>query len=233
MQWRIALSWLSGYLTFSLFTPVLFRFDGAVVAGQMGMSWSLIQAVSGVAALLVQTKAPAFGILIARRNWPELDRIALRVGLSSFLLAVAGVLAVGIFAYLLQVFHFRLAGRLLALPVLILFSAGMLAVQFTFPFAIYLRAHKREPFMVMSMVTGILVGISTVVLGYFYGALGIAIGYATLLIGVGLPWSTIIFYVCRKDWHSDNPRSKTNIEADVKSAGLFNNNGGAVPTEIE
>ena len=35
MQWRIALSWISGYFCFSLFTPVLFHYHGAVIAGQM------------------------------------------------------------------------------------------------------------------------------------------------------------------------------------------------------
>jgi hypothetical protein len=41
-QWRIAVSWISGYFIFSLFTPVLFHYHGAVVAGQMGMTWSLV-----------------------------------------------------------------------------------------------------------------------------------------------------------------------------------------------
>src|SRR5207245_2385725 len=40
MQWRIALSWISGYFMFSLFTPVLFHYQGSLVAGQMGMTWS-------------------------------------------------------------------------------------------------------------------------------------------------------------------------------------------------
>lgn len=36
-QWRIALSWISGYFIFQLFNPVLFATEGAIVAGQMGM----------------------------------------------------------------------------------------------------------------------------------------------------------------------------------------------------
>ena len=37
-QWRIALSWVSGYFIFQLFNPVLFATEGAKVAGQMGMT---------------------------------------------------------------------------------------------------------------------------------------------------------------------------------------------------
>ena len=38
MQWKIAISWTSGYLAFQLFTPLLFRYQNATVAGQMGMT---------------------------------------------------------------------------------------------------------------------------------------------------------------------------------------------------
>ena len=44
-QWRIAVSWLCGYFIFQLYNPVLFAFHGAVVAGQMGMSLSLANAL--------------------------------------------------------------------------------------------------------------------------------------------------------------------------------------------
>lgn len=37
-QWRIALSWVSGYFIFNFFTPVLFKFQGPILAGQMGMT---------------------------------------------------------------------------------------------------------------------------------------------------------------------------------------------------
>jgi hypothetical protein len=71
MQWRVSLSWLSGYFTFSLFTPVLFHYQGAVVAGQMGMTWAFITALTGVASSWIAPKAPAFGILIAQRKYAE------------------------------------------------------------------------------------------------------------------------------------------------------------------
>ena len=34
MQWKIALSFMSGYFVFQLFTPVLFHYQGAEVASQ-------------------------------------------------------------------------------------------------------------------------------------------------------------------------------------------------------
>jgi hypothetical protein len=48
LQWRYALSWFGGYLAFSAFTPVIFRLEGAVVAGRMGMTLSLAAALHAV-----------------------------------------------------------------------------------------------------------------------------------------------------------------------------------------
>ena len=41
-QWRIALSWMSGYFIFQLFNPVLFAFSGAEAAGHMGMTLTVL-----------------------------------------------------------------------------------------------------------------------------------------------------------------------------------------------
>ena len=40
-QWRIAVSWLAGYITSQLFNPILMNARGPVEAGQMGMSLSV------------------------------------------------------------------------------------------------------------------------------------------------------------------------------------------------
>ena len=64
MQWRIALSWVSGYFIFSLFTPIIFHYYGPVTAGQFGMTWSVIGMVAAIAGPWLYTKAPKFGMLI-------------------------------------------------------------------------------------------------------------------------------------------------------------------------
>ena len=47
-QWRIALSWISGYFIFQLFNPVLFATEGAVIAGQMGMTLTALNAIQSL-----------------------------------------------------------------------------------------------------------------------------------------------------------------------------------------
>ena len=47
-QWKIALSWISGYLIFQLFNPVLFATEGSKIAGQMGMTMVAISGISSI-----------------------------------------------------------------------------------------------------------------------------------------------------------------------------------------
>jgi hypothetical protein len=204
MQWRIALSWLSGYLAFSLFTPVLFRFQGPVAAGQMGMSWNIVQSLSGIAGMLVQTKAPTFGMLIAQRKWSDLDQLAFRVGVSSIAIAIAGVIAILASDYALNEFHVPFARRLLPFVPFMLLTIGMIAVQVTIPMSVYLRAHKREPLLALSVGTGLMIGASTIGLGYYFGQMGMTTGYAAISVFVVLPWATFILLRFRSLWHAES-----------------------------
>jgi O-antigen/teichoic acid export membrane protein len=72
--------------------------------------------------------------------------------------------------------------------------------------AVYLRAHKQEPYLIPSVVHGCLVALSTLILGYKFGAVGVAIGYFIITTLIMLP-EVSIFIKCRSKWHiksSDN-----------------------------
>ena len=70
-QWRIAVSWLSGYFVYNLFTPVLFYFHGPVVAGQMGATMQLVNSLNSLSASWAGTKGPRYGMLISHRKFEE------------------------------------------------------------------------------------------------------------------------------------------------------------------
>ena len=71
----------------------------------------------------------------------------------------------------------------------------------TFCQAIYLRAHKREPFLGMTIAGSILLTTSTLLLGRYVGAGAVAAGYFGLTAVFGLPLGTYIFVTKRREWH--------------------------------
>jgi hypothetical protein len=215
-QWRIAISWLCGYFIFQLFNPVLFAYRGAIAAGQMGMSLSFASALSAVAISWISTKAAPFGTLIEHLDFMTLDRLFFRtLWQSALILAVGSVaLILGLAVVFLRFPH--LAVRILPLPIFAVLLATVFCNHIISSEALYLRAHKREPFLVQSIMTGILTGCSTLFMGKFYGASGVTVGYFCTSGLFGLAFGTYTFITKRKQWHA---QGSTLFSDDHKIAG--------------
>ena len=201
MQWKIAISWMSGFLIFQLFNPVLFAFFGAVVAGQMGMTLTLTGALSGVAIAWINTKVPTFGQLIARRDYPSLDHLFFRTLLQTSFASISGGVVLCGAVVLLRVWRIPLSQRMLQpLPFILLTIVAVITVVI-YAQAAYLRAHKEEPFLWNSVIIGVLTAISTYFLGRAFGVIGMAAGYLAVTAFFGLSWATWIFVTKRREWH--------------------------------
>ncbi len=200
-QWRIALSWISGYFIFQLFNPVLFATEGAKVAGQMGITLAALNGISTLSMSWITTKIPMFSALIAKKNYNELDYVfdkTIKQLIGINILAIGGFV---FFIYISNYLNLNFANRFLYSLPLILLCLTVIANQLVFSWATYLRCHKKEPFLVLSIVTGILCCISTFFLGNNFGLNGMVIGYATITIMCGLVWGGFIFKRKKLEWH--------------------------------
>jgi len=200
-QWRIAVSWLSGYFLFWIFNPVLFAFRGPVEAGRMGMSLSLANAIQAIAVSWVSTKSAPFGTLIARKEYGRLDQTFFQALRQSFAVSLAGALAAWLGCFYLNLRHFSFAQRLLdplSLGILLLYMIVNVIISAQ---AYYLRAHKHEVFFVNSLVGAVAVTVCTLIFGRRYGATGIVVSTCLLNWG-GLVWATYKFRKYRRIWHT-------------------------------
>jgi O-antigen/teichoic acid export membrane protein len=200
-QWKIALSWISGYFIFQLFNPVLFATEGAIVAGQMGMTLAVLSGVLSISMSWVNTKIPLFSSLIAKKDFGNLDLIFNRTLMQACFISALGLTVLVFAVLLMRYFNIALANRFLSPFYLSLLCVSTFVNQIVSGFAIYLRCHKKEPFLLVSIVMGILSAFSTIVLGKYYGIDGIVIGYSFLTVFVSLIWGSLIFIKKRKIWH--------------------------------
>src|SRR5579864_3420056 len=200
-QWRIAVSWFCGYFIFWLFNPVVFAYRGPVEAGRMGMSLSLTNAIMNIAVSWVSTKSAPFGMLIARKEYRQLDRTFFRALWQSSVVSVAGGLTAWLGTIFLNVQHIRFAQRLLEPSSIALLMIYMITNILIFAEAYYLRAHKQEVFLVNSLVGAVAVTACTLIFGKLYGARGIVV---SCCIGnlLSLAWTTQKFRKYRRLWHS-------------------------------
>lgn len=202
MQWRIAVSSASGYFVFSFFTPVLFRYHGPVLAGQFGMTWGLIGVIGSISSAMIAPKVPQFGILIAQRNYQALDNLFWKIVRISTLASISVGLMAWLLIYILKLLNFHLASRLLNPLSAGIFIVAQVMMTLSFPFSAYIRAHKEEPLMLLSVSLGVLVGLSTLFLGKKYADVGMGIGYLT--INVLLVPIVFLIWKRYRDGHEQN-----------------------------
>jgi hypothetical protein len=206
MQWKIALTWIAGYFVFELFTPVLFRYQGAVIAGQMGMTLSAASTLLAVSLMWSNARSPEYGKLIAKREWSLLDRLLYRVMLQSTGVAILGS-AAGWAAIMLLQRYSDLGERFIPPShAALLFGAVCVNVPIS-SLGAYLRAHKKEPFLPLSVTLGLVQGLATWYLGKNYSTLGVTLGFFLINIFFTLPVAVFIWENCRKKWHPESPYS--------------------------
>ena len=200
-QWRIAVSWLSGYFIFQLFTPILFAYRGSVEAGQMGMSISIANALMGIAIAWMNAKAPGFGSLVAVRDYKTLDRVFALTMSRSLAVMVAVGIGLCVVNYVIHARRMLYADRLLdPLPFVLLIVATVFA-YITYAQSTYLRAHKEDPFMLISLVSAVLIGCLSMLLGEQYGAVGLTAVYVSVYGIIGVGWGSLVFTRARRRWH--------------------------------
>ncbi len=200
-QWKIATSWLSGYFIFQLFNPVLFAYRGSAEAGKMGMSLSISAALSTVAIAWISTKASPFGNLIARGDFATLDRIFFRTLVQSSALLLCGAIVLLAALALAEIYLPHVSARVLPLPLFAILLLTVCLNHIVFSEAVYLRAHKQEPFLAVSILVGVLTAASTIFTGRHWGTSGVTIGYFFTSGVVGVALGTAIFMTKRREWH--------------------------------
>jgi O-antigen/teichoic acid export membrane protein len=207
MQWRLAVSGIAGYFGFQLFTPTMFWFWGPVVAGQFGMTWQLIGAIQDGGASWLRPQIPKFGILIAQKKWDELDSLYARTAKISLIAVVLVSSAVWLAVRGLYAFDFKLGHRLLGPLPTAVFLLGLVLLHRASFKAAYLRSHKIEVLMRLSIVCSLLQGALVVALGRWLGPLGAAIAYTGTIGLIMTPWFSVLFSRYRREWHAEAANS--------------------------
>jgi len=201
MQWRMAGGSLASYFAFSMFVPVVFHYRGAVEAGRTGMTWQMTAVIGGLAQAWLTPRVPRLGMLTARRAYAELDQLFLRASVLSVGTAVACAVAVVVFASLLSLFDIPLSQRILPIGAVAMFAAAAALMQVTQCQAAYLRAHRREPLLVLSVGSSVLIGMLVWLLGSRYGGSGAAAAYLLVVAAVIVPGGSVIWTRRRRQWH--------------------------------
>ncbi len=192
-QWKIALSWISGYFIFQLFNPIIFAYSGSTVAGQMGMTLTALNGILALALNWTSTKIPQWSANIALHKYELLDKSFNKTLRDSTIVSILCVIIFLIGLFVLREFYTPLYVRFLPLTLTAILSSTVIFTNVINAWATYFRCHKKEPFLVQSIIVGCLSAASTIILGKLVGVEGVVIGYTLVVALVSLPFGYYIF----------------------------------------
>jgi len=203
LQWRIGLSWISGYFIFQLINPLLFAIEGPVIAGKMGISMTVLNAIFSFGFIWITTKIPKFSSLIVAKDYDLLDKLYLWSLVKSSGIVISGMVVFKIILELIDDFQFInfpvrekfLDSELIYIMMIIVFLNHVVG-----SFGVYLRCHKKEPLLTQSLVMSFLSAISFYFSTSYYGLIGLVYSNLTLTI-LGFIWAYFVFVNSKKDWH--------------------------------
>ena len=197
-QWRVALSSLAEYLSFYTVVPLVYVMHGAVIAGQLGVTWQLALAVSSIAGAIVFTRFPEFSRLAGTRSVAELDAFFVSTAAISMLICALGAVGVGVLVFIVDAAGLEIATRLLPFTGVAVVMLGVLIWHFNLTIVAYLRAHGGDPYLPASLTGAALLLVSNVTLGRWYGPMALIWSYAFLGLFVMLPLGIHLFRRTRR-----------------------------------
>jgi len=201
LQWRIGASWLAGYALVLMHVPLLFRTQGPIVAGQMGVTMTAANMLSLLALSWMTARIPAMTRAVSTKEWGHLDHIFWRAFRMSCLAFVAGAILFIIIRWTLEWTPY--GGRFLP----VVETAGLLLAMGFYHvsglFAAYLRAHLREPFLWPSLTGALLTAVAVIWAAPQWGSAGIV----TVLIAINtiffFPVALWLWVHLRRKWHGE------------------------------
>lgn len=200
-QWRIALSWTSGYFIFSIIAPVVFRLRGAADAGRAGMTFQLVRMIGTIAGAWAATKVPQFGALASRKDWQGLNDLWRQSTRRSLFLCALGQLGLVVAVVAAHFFIPTAADRLASPFATAAMGAGVVTAAAITCLAYYLRAFKREVFVVLSLMWGLANAALVTGLCWLFGVDGAACGFLAAALIV-TPYAFRLFRFHRRKFTS-------------------------------
>jgi hypothetical protein len=190
LQWRIAISWVCGYLIFSIFTPIVFASHGAVEAGRLGMALNVFSAITNLGLSWVNAKAPNFTIYISRGESDSLNQLFKAVALRSTVATALPSFVIVTLVAFGNHYDIVALNRIASAGTLFWIACAAIVNVVIYAAAVYMRAHREEPMLLVSIVSAL----ATVACIYLLrdDVTHMMLGYAGVCSLLGLPWTLLL-----------------------------------------
>lgn len=213
LHWKLAVQAMAAYFTSAFVIPLMFEYQGAEVAGQIGLTWTALMTLQMAAYSWMLTRAPLFGTLVSQNDIPELNRVFRRLFQVSTIVLCAGGILFCLIVWFLQAIQGvelsatwqafepvwnliqKVQGRILPLYPTVLLTLAIFPIHIAQCVMAYIRPFKREPFLVLNTVSQLMTGLLVWYFGKTNGPVGA--GWGFLIVGYLLTIPGFLFILKR------------------------------------
>lgn len=192
-QWKIAVSWFSGYIMFSSFVPIAFYILSPVEAGKVGSTLQLYNGIFVIGYIFVNVVSPQFGILYAKKEYRLLFSLSDRTIKKSFFSSLIIFILVFLGLIILTRLNIPQVHRVADLLSAFLILLPAVIIQISNVETAVIRFQKKEPFMIVSIICAILMIILMLFFGAKFGLIGMSIAYSLVLCFILTPLNHFVY----------------------------------------
>lgn len=153
MQWKISLSWISGYLIFQLYTPLVFNRLGSVQAGKLGYVISIMSSLVTVATTFTSALTPRLSHLYAAKRFDDFNSVFNKSLIQSVTALILLIFSIPIILYALGILLPGIAHKFLTPLDTLFYAVSAFLSGLCFVLSVYLRSQQDEPLLLQSTVT--------------------------------------------------------------------------------
>lgn len=199
---KISISWIFGYFAYQLFNPFLYHFHGAAESGMFGMIIYINNFFSSISSSFAHAIYPKMSRLNSNKQ------SSVSIFKKSFVSSVSLYLLILVLSlYIIYLFPYEITYLNMIkekLPPFFIFAITLFAGFIIFVislFAYYVRSYVDEPFMFLSIASGLSTLILVILFIPFYGITAASFIYFFVSLIIAFPLSLII--LCKKLKHDN------------------------------
>ncbi|WP_154662510.1 oligosaccharide flippase family protein [Solimonas flava] len=190
-QWRISLTWITGFLYWNSAPIIVFKLFGPAIAGHYGASLSMLNSLQQLSSSALNSRT---AVLASRMGHGEVReaRREFSVGLA-FSLVIFSVALIALAAFVGGNFFPSLTDRLLPLPMILLLGGFYFFNILFAALALFARLRYNEPFLYFSLASNLLLPAGVFISAATTHILEISIISQVCIQLILLPWAVKIY----------------------------------------
>jgi len=196
LQWKYAVGFISGYFVYQLYVPVVYKVDGNILSGQLGLTLILIGVMRSISDTFMAANYPRLNMIVAQKDEKAVYSLFVRLFIYALGVNIIGGLGIIFFTKIIQ--YFSIGIRFLNLKLTINLVLFNIPINLIGILGLYPLLHKDGSLYPLSILAGSIGIVAMFVLYQYFDLYIIFLLFVIVYWVFLLPINVIVFFYKRR-----------------------------------